>query len=248
MMSVLPQAIRRFILCALVLCLLLPAGAMADHMEEDIHRNKETEAFSVLILGDSQMAGDGWAGGYTNCFEEHYPNARVLNLAQSGARLEDGEIFDQWEYFLKMDAQMPDYVIMDGGANDLFAMKKDGVTEEKIDKAQDDLKTLLKAIHEESPETSIIYVTMPPLQEWSDSEKGTPSYKTQQYFWKKMSFVACRCYYVTVVDFFSLNPFHFPCKQCHEEHFADSIHLNENGYRRTFNYYIDNLFMAQWTE
>jgi hypothetical protein len=42
---------------------------------------------------------------------------------------------------------------------------------------------------------------------------------------------------VTVVDLFSINPFQYPSAQSYRKHLADSIHFNEAGYRKTFEYF-----------
>ena len=227
---------RRALVLVFVLCLMLSVNCFAVHEEDEFHKKMEDLAFSVLILGDSQMAGSGWKGGYANCIQETFPNARVVNLAQGGSLLVSGDIFAQWEYYLSQDVRMPEIILLDGGINDLSYMKSEEYRENGLSLVTEAFCFLIEDIHERSPDTQIIYTTMPPLEEWDDPEKGPPSYEIQQIFWKYMNITANKYNYVTVLDLFSLNPFHFPCVECYCENFVDSIHLNESGYRNTFGY------------
>ncbi|MBE5768514.1 MAG: SGNH/GDSL hydrolase family protein [Clostridiales bacterium] len=222
-----------------------PAKAQTGH---DEHYPDVSEAeFSVLILGDSQMAGVGWKDGYANCIKEAYPNAKVINLAQDGKLLTDGGILGQWDYYLEKECPMPDVILMDGGANDLFYLPRDGHIENWVNKVCDTLHYLLEKIHLQSPDTQVIYCTFPPLVEWNDPAKGPPEYKAQKIFWKKLVAVSNTFGHVTVLDLFSLNSFHYPCRLCYQEYLADSVHLNENGYRKTFEH-IDSILAALLAE
>lgn len=236
-MSTLPRHPRRKRIFLLVLCLLTAAAAVM------MLRNNRVKAciggdqsFSVLILGDSQMAGAGWDGGYANCLSETYPNATVVNLAQNGSCLANGDIQAQWEYFLAEASFMPDFVLMDGGINDLPYLQREEFRDTGLPLVSNALTSLFEQIHEANPDTRILYVLMPPLEEWKDSEAGPPSYQIQEDYWKKLNILASGYAYVTVLDLFSLNPFSYPCVDCYHENLADSIHLSEAGYRKTFEY------------
>ena len=192
--------------------------------------------FNVLMIGDSQMAGFGWEGGYANCIGEVYPNAQVVNLAQSGSLMSSGEILSQWEYYIAQGAVMPDVVLVDGGINDLPYLRKEAFQNTGLPLVKHGLQTLIERIHETSPDTRIVYVLMPPFAEWKDSDDGPPSYDMQRNYWKQLHVVANAYDYVTVVDLFTLNPFQYPSADSYQKHLADSIHLNEAGYRKTFEY------------
>ena len=237
------QQLRRMLGFILILCCMLPSGAMAVHLNDHSYMGINYAPFSMLILGDSQMAGSGWNRGYANCILEVYPNAQVLNLAQNGSLLSNGGIYEQWEFYLSEDLPMPDFILLDGGVNDLFNLKKEEYDNESIDLVHASLRSLIEQIHAESPDTRIIYTLMPPLVEWEDSEKGPPSYDVQDIYWKQINIIASAYKYVTVLDLFSLNPFRFPCKECYKEYFSDSIHLSEAGYRKTFEY-LDNILVV----
>lgn len=235
---------RLLFVFVIILCLMLPAAAMAAHLKDNLHERIESDTFSVLILGDSQMAGAGWEGGYANCIQEEYPNAQVINLAQNGSLLSNGDIHAQWEYYLAEDLAVPDFVLLDGGINDLSYMRKEDFDEAGLALVFESLRSIIEQIHEANPDAHIIYTIIPPLGEWKDSESGPPSYDVQDLYWKYMNIVAGSYDYVTVLDLFSLNPFRFPCAECYRENFADAIHLNETGYRNTFGY-IDNILVAR---
>lgn len=234
---------RALFALAMIVCLMAPDIAMAAHLKEDSQTGIADRSFFVLILGDSQMAGAGWEGGYSNCIREAYPNATVVNLAQNGNLLASGEILAQWEFFLTQELPMPDIVLFDGGINDLPYTQKAEFKDSGMTLVQDALAALIGRIHEESPDTRIIYTLMPPFEEWKDSENGPPSYDIQEHYWKQINITASAYDFVTVLDLFSLNPFRFPCAECYHENLADSIHLNEAGYRKTFEY-IDNVLVG----
>ena len=234
----------------IVLVFALVLGAVAAKKPEEKAPEPEIGgdyAFSVLILGDSQMAGFGWEGGYQNCLSEYYPNAVVVNLAQSGSLLANGDIHAQWEYFLAESTVMPHFILLDGGINDLPYLRQEGFTEESFTIVSDALCSLVEHIHQVSPDTRILYTTMFPLAEWKDSAEGPPSYTIQERYWKHMSRVANTYDYITVLDLFSINPLCFPNADSYREHLADSIHLNEAGYRKTFEY-IKHAFVPHLTK
>lgn len=228
---------KSLFLFLLLLCLTLSACAAKNRHSEDPQACVGgDQAFSVLILGDSQMAGAGWDGGYENCILEAYPQAQVVNLAQNGSLLSNGDIHAQWEFFLSNAAFTPDFVLFDGGTNDLPYLQKEEFKETGLPMVSNALSSLIELIHEAYPQARILYTLMPPFVEWKDSEHGPPAYEIQEHFWKQLNIVASGYDYVTVLDLFSLNPFRFPCAECYRENLADSIHLNETGYRNTFEY------------
>lgn len=235
---------RRLFSFMLILCFALPAAAMAAHLKDDLHTGIDDYPFSMLILGDSQMAGAGWEGGYANCISEDYSHVKIFNLAQNGSLLSNGDIRAQWEFYLSKGLPMPDFVLLDGGINDLSYMRREDFENAGLAAVYESLRSLIEQIQEASPDTHIIYTIMPPYQEWKDSEGGPPSYDIQDLYWKYMNIIASTYDGVTVLDLFSLNPFHYPCAECHHENFADSIHLNEAGYRKTYEY-IDNILVAR---
>lgn len=235
---------RSILLIVLIFCAVLAAVLLIMQRGSKTEKNPaEDLSFSVLIMGDSQMAGNGWQGAYGNCLSERYPNALVINLAQSGALLANGNIHAQWDYYLSETDMMPDYVLLDGGVNDLSYLKTEKFPEGGFYLVSDALCALIEHIHAESPETHIIYTLMPPLAEWEESEEGLPSYDIQESYWKHMNSIAGTYEYVTVVDLFSINPFEYPDVASYQKNLADSVHLSETGYRNTFEY-INNALEA----
>lgn len=229
---------RRWLPGVLILCLLLSAALLT--------RNKDASAdtgqtFSVLILGDSQMAGYGWTGGYANCITETYPNAQVFNLAQNGSLLANGDIRAQWDYYRSETTLLPDFVLLDGGINDMPYLKREEFADTALPLVSQALCSLLEEIHAASPDTHIIYTLMPPFAEWKDSLDGPPAYEVQAYYWEQLKKTAAEYDYVTVLDLFSANPFQYPDAATYRKNLADSIHLNETGYRNTFSYIHDAL-------
>lgn len=243
-MSTLPHHHRRKLLFifVLILCVVLSAVAVKTQLKDDFQAHIDDYPFTMLILGDSQMAGAGWEGGYANCISETYPNAKVINLAQNGSYLANGDIHAQWEYYLSQASSMPDFVLLDGGINDLPYLQREEFKDTGLSLVSEALCSLIEQIHEANPDTRIIYTLMPPFAEWKDSEDGPPSYDIQERYWKQLSILASAYDYVTVLDLFSLNPFHFPCAECYRENLAGSIHFNETGYRKTFEY-INNALL-----
>ena len=228
--------IRIYIL-AVILCLsVLTVVVMSKQKSDTVDT-----LFSVLMIGDSQMAGYGWDGGYANCISEVYPNAQIVNLAQSGSLISNGDILAQWEFYLTQTDIMPDIVLLDGGINDLPYLRKEEFQENGLNLVRQGLCTLIERIHETSPDTHIIYLLMPPFAEWVDSQEGPPSYDIQRDYWKQLNMTANAYEYVTVVDLFSLNPLQYPSADSYRKHLADNIHLNEAGYRKTFAYFQDVL-------
>lgn len=224
---------RRPRILVLLLCLTLLITAALLYLKKDTVNTP----FSVLILGDSQMAGNGWSGGYANCIAEVYPNAQVVNLAQSGSLLSNGDILAQWEFYRTEASIMPDFVLLDGGINDLSLLRKTGFQEEGLALVRNSLCSIIEQIHEVSPDTHILYLVMPPFAEWKDTEEGLPSYDIQRLYWKQMHITANTYDYVTVVDLFTLNPFQYPSAASYRKHLADNIHLSEAGYRKTFEHF-----------
>ena len=241
-----PNRCKLLVIFLLIVCLALSAAVYMLHRNDETPGTQESfggdYGFSVLILGDSQMAGAGWSGGYQNCFSEAYPNVTVVNLAQGGSCLTNGDIHAQWEFYLANTTVMPDFILLDGGLNDLPYLRREEFKDTGAELVSDALRSLIEQIHAVSPDTHIIYTLMPPLAEWKDSEEGPPSYEVQQRYWKQLNSSASAYDYVTVLDLFSLNPFCYPSTERYAEHFADSIHLNEAGYRKTFEY-INNAFV-----
>lgn len=236
---------RRSLLIILpLLCILLLAAALLFPRKRELKTCfGENLSFSVLILGDSQMAGAGWAGGYGNCISETYPNATVVNLAQNGSLLSSGDIQAQWNFYTSEVTVMPDIVLLDGGINDLPYLQGEEFKETGFSMVSEALCSLLEQIHEKNPNVRILYTLMPPLVEWKDADNGPPAYEIQERYWKQLNSLASKYDYVTVVDLFSLNPFHYPCAECYHENLADSIHFSEAGYRKTFEF-VNNALVS----
>lgn len=241
-----PNRIRwkRLLAAVLMLCLALTGAACSSRQEwEEPALIDPTQPFSVLILGDSQMYGACWEGGYANCISELYPDAQIFNLAQNGSLLANGDIRAQWDYYRSETTLQPDIILLDGGTNDMPYLKREEFKDTALPLVTEALCSLLEEIHDASPNTRIIYVLMPPFAEWEDSEDGPPSYEIQKHYWKQLKKTAGAYDYVTVVDLFSINPFLYPDAETYQKNLADSIHMNETGYRSTFPY-INDAFVA----
>ena len=234
-------------LVVLLLCIALSALAIFRRTAGKKDYTGSDQAFTLLILGDSQMAGLGWPGGYQNCISEIYPNAVVFNLAQSGNLLSNGDIQAQWDYYLSKTDVVPDLILLDGGTNDMPYLKKAAYQDIVLPMVSDALSCLLEQIHRTCPDTHIIYTLMPPYAEWKDSEDGPPAYEVQERYWQQLNALASTYDYVTVVDLFSINPFDYPDANTYRANLADSIHLNETGYRNSFEY-INHALLSHLAE
>ena len=237
----------RLLALLLFLCLAPFTGAVAHHAGKDDVTHFDDVSFTMLVIGDSQMAGAGWRQGYVNCILETYPGAAVLNLAQNGHTLSDGDILAQWMYYRSGDYPTVDFVLLDGGVNDMPRLQQEPYKATIMQDTKEALCTLIEQIHADCPDTQILYVLMPPLAEWKDNTFGPPAYDMQESFWKQLYSTAAAYDYVTVLDLFSINPFHYPCAECYQGYLADSIHFAEAGYRETFAY-INNALMVHLAE
>ena len=245
-MSGILNHLKRVFIFTLVFILAFSITASADHLKNDVHAVASNYGFTIVILGDSQMAGTGWDGGYQTCISETYPNSKIINLAHGGDFLVNGDILKQWEYYLSNYTEKPDFILLDGGINDLSHVRERKFQKD-VEKIKDSLHALVTQIHEDCPDAHMIYTLMPPLVEWDDEDYGPPSYDRQKTFWRIMNINASQYSYITVLDLFSLNPFRYPCSECYQEYFSDSVHLSEAGYRKTFEY-IDNIILANLSE
>lgn len=234
---------RRLLALLLILCC-LPLNVLAMQLDERAYNKLKNMHFSVLIVGDSQLAGAGWEGGYGNCIRESYANAEVTNVAVSGSRLSKDGIFSQWEQYMAAGNEAPDFVLLDGGFNDLPLLRHLDYSREALEVVKNELVTLIESIHKANPDVHIIYITIPPLVEWKDSTSGPPSYTIQELYWKEIREVINAYNYVTMLDLFSINPFQYPRSDSYRTYFKDSLHMNEAGYRKTYEY-IDNILLVQ---
>lgn len=212
--------------------------------------NDKLDGKSILIAGDSIAHGLGWNGGFANCLMENHPTAIIKNIARHGYTLAETdanmEIYDQLAHEYLQHTAAYDILLMDGGGNDLIQ----GITvgEPSLDKSTtpgdwkttcNALDTIFYQIHSLWPTCKIFFVTLPL---YSQGTAGTvPSPQDQLTFWNTLKKI-CTKYAVTVIDLTNnSNIVQFVPEQF-SMYFHDSIHFNENGYRKISNY-IENMIL-----
>lgn len=187
----------------------------------------------VLIIGDSIMHGNGWDGGFANLIAETYPTARITNLSVSGARLVGNGIFDQMSSAYTQGLR-PDYILMDGGGNDMFASATLGT----VDFSQyadisgattivDALEHIFYRARSYLPDTKIIFCTLYKLNPGSSAQ--IPAFQVQKSIWAEIK-KSCEKYSVAVCDFYEESNF-LPLENFLSKYFIDVVHINELGYR-----------------
>lgn len=197
----------------------------------------------VLCLGDSLMAGDGWAGGFANCLQENHPTAEVINIAVSGATLIQNDtgkfVYNQFKAYKDAGGEAPDLVIFDGGGNDCLYRANMGTG--KLDSCYinghngtmcDALESLIYAIQTAWPNTKLLYVTTPLAMQWADTTK-VPSVPTPDV---QMEYLVAR---EKVLEKWGIPKADIRRDSCLTScisgkasvYYGDSLHLNEAGYR-----------------
>lgn len=141
---------------------------------------------SIVCIGDSLMAGEGWTGGYANCIKEVHPDVNITNIAVSGATLvninpADNTIYAQIIAYADAGGVAPDLIIFDGGGNDFIyrlPLGTGALDSSFINGVQtttcDALEYLIYTIKNAWPTTKLLYVTTPPMAQWDDTSV-TPS-------------------------------------------------------------------------
>lgn len=212
---------------------------------------------TIVMIGDSQMYGEGWTGGWANILRENHPDAKIHNLAVSGSYLTAGGIYGQLGDYLNRGGTPPDILIVDGGGNDMMYGQPVGETDADTYYPNEDhstpsaaLETLFFHVANAYPECRMLYITMPRLAPWEDAlaqgKQGMPNASIQSEYWDALQRV-CKKYAVPCVDLFSEAGITTTVESWIEHYFIDGLHMNEKGYRLTYNLLEEKLRqMVDW--
>lgn len=198
---------------------------------------------TIVCAGDSLMAGNGWTGGYANCIRENHPEANIVNVAVTGAKLIHGEIFDQiTAYHTVGNNPTPDIIIFDGGGNDFVNRSTIGTglldssyIAGTSDTTCDALETMINAVKTVYPFAKLLYISTPPMHQWDEGDvvPGVPTPKVQREYLDAIEKVLNK-WSVPMADIYrNGNVTSMNASQLGEFFMSgDTIHLNEAGYRQ----------------
>lgn len=192
----------------------------------------------ILILGDSVNAGALWTGGFANLIAEDFPNAIVNNKSISGSNIAGGDLY--WQLVTAyQEGFMADYIVFDGGGNDILNGKTIGTLDPDIYSAggqgeEFDMATTIGAfehlvtnVQKFFPNSKLIFFNLYKLHPTATNV----TYAQQRQMWEPLR-EACKKYAVYHVDLYGAGNF-TPNSQAQFDAFmGDWIHINEAGYRR----------------
>jgi lysophospholipase L1-like esterase len=200
-------------------------------MTADLLNNKK-----FLIVGDSINFGAGWEGGYANLFAEDFPSAIVQNASVSGAKFINEEIYYQVVISFQ-SGFIPDYILMDGGGNDLLANAAKGEIDPELYNSSEtafDISTVAGAFEQFAanvqkylPNTKIIFTNLYKLHPTTTGK----SYAEQKELWDLLQ-QCCEKYSIRYVDLYREGNFTPGITEQYNAFMYDWIHINEAGYRR----------------
>ncbi len=201
---------------------------------------------TILFMGDSQMAGEGWPGGFQNIIEENSADISLIsfNVSVGGSKLSTGDILAQWKYYLSQMDNMPDVIVLDGGANDLLYGVPADSDDPQQESASNGLRALYDAILEDCPDVRIVFMTLPPMLNLESIMWNAPDLQEQRAYWQQLMNVCMEYEQVTVLDFFSLNPFFYPSQENYAQYYMDPVHFTEAGYRLLAPYLFNTIALA----
>lgn len=221
-------------------------GALTPEQAERINTITSLSGKTIAIIGDGVMQGNGWIGGFKNLIDESFKNANTMNIAQSGATFVGDEIFEQFAYIYTQRIK-PDYIILDGGVNDMFNHYSLGSVNffeytdtERAETVIGALEHIFNWARILFPDCKIMFCTTYKLTpEFNPGE--TPPFDQQKTFWDEIK-KACVKYSVPVADFYAESNF-IPSPNFIENYFApnDFLHINELGYRWLWNIFKNRL-------
>lgn len=218
----------------------------AEHlnaMEDAIYDfyDKENSEKTVLLVGDSLMAGNGWTGGYGNCIKEMFPNFTIHNYAVSGTMLFNDEILEQCYTYYNAGLTEPDIIIVDGGGNDFLNRKDIGECSMDTNLAPDTtnsvcsyLEKLFSTIRTTWGSAKLLFIIPHSMYMWDDGSTvpGVPSPKVQKEYWDAVRNV-CEKWGVPIADTFKNGNVNYNATSLSTFFMDDdTMHLNEAGYRR----------------
>ena len=195
---------------------------------------------TFLILGDSINAGNGWAGGFANLIAEDFPEATVVNNAVEGSLLSGDNKAIYYQAVRAYQAGIrPDYIIIDGGGNDLLGQATVGTVDLDTYSAEGygeefDISTIAGAfeylitnVQKFNPHAKIIFFN---LFKVLPAATEIPL-ASQRAAWSMLK-TACEKYSVKYVDLFNEGNFNPYCEEQWNAFMYDWVHINEAGYRR----------------
>lgn len=209
-----------------------------NHLEEGVASalSATLNGKKILIIGDSINAGAGWSGGFANLIREEFPHAEVQNMAVSGAKLTENEIFSQLGNSY-ISGFLPDVIMMDGGGNDLLLSHEMG--ELNLDTYSDgvDTSTILGAMEflfyraqKYIPTAKIVFFNVYKIAPITTELATVPDYSVQKNFWTSVGEM-CDKYGVFYVDFWGKSGITPAISEKVIQYMYDVLHINESGYR-----------------
>ena len=192
----------------------------------------------ILIIGDSINSGAGWEGGFANLMAEELPSAIVNNASVSGSCFAGAQIYYQLVSAYQAGF-MPDYVIINGGGNDMLNGIDNGTLEPYTYSADGsgnefNLNTLVGGfeytitnLQTFLPHTKIIFFNLPKLR----PDTTNLTYEKQKQTWQLLK-EACEKYAICYIDLFNTSGINTSLLAHWNTFMYDWIHLNESGYRR----------------
>ena len=198
----------------------------------------------VLVLGDSIAYGEGSSGsGIASILAEKY-GCLTENYAVSGATVIDSSnsILQQYEkiitdYTSTAFVCNPDYIIFDGGANDMVTDKLSELgtlseyygNEVTTDNFTGAFETLIRNLQTKFPQAKLIYFTNHRMQTRNKVNMDTYFNRAKEIMQK---------YGVEVVDITSISGLNTCIGTQHTNYCPDKTHPNKDGYLKFYIPYI----------
>ena len=188
---------------------------------------------NILILGDSVNSGAGWEGGFANLISEDFFGVSVRNASVSGQKFSGEQIYYQLvrEY---QNGFIPDYIVFDGGGNDMLANVTTGEVDLDTYSVNFDTNTIAGAFEhlvvnaqKFIPNAKLIFVNLYKL----NPVAAEVTYSKQREVWNLLH-KACEKYGVYYVDLYNKSNFTPAIQEQWDNFMFDWIHINESGYRR----------------
>lgn len=187
---------------------------------------------NVLILGDSVNAGNGWEGGFANLVSEDFSGVTVHNASVSGSKLAGEEIYYQMVREFQ-SGFIPDYIIFDGGGNDILNNVSEGTLDPDIYNNFNTgtivgaFEQLVFNAQKYIPNAKLIFVALYKL----NPDATNVTYVKQREVWDLLR-DACKKYGVYFVDLYNKGNFTPAIQEQWNIFMYDWVHINEAGYRR----------------
>lgn len=192
----------------------------------------------ILMLGDSVNAGNGWEGGFATIINEEFEGVTVNNSSTSGAKLAGKEIYGQLQVAFQ-NGFIPDYIIFDGGGNDILTDVAEGSVDIETYSAggygnefntstiAGAFENLVTNMQKFMPNAKIIFFNLYKLH--PTATKIT--YTKQRQVWDLLR-ECCEKYSIRYVDLWSEGNFTPNSTEQWDAFMFDWVHINEAGYRR----------------